>query len=118
MKSSFPSIPAVCAQPHTHPPNQFLHPLADCRTHKLNRLPPPSSSPDPFKPSRTCDRIVSLSRKVLEQRKKAEEEEERWKERQKQREKKLQRVVSKRAQANDPHLALSQTHQSKLRDFR
>ncbi|XP_029378929.1 protein FAM161A [Echeneis naucrates] len=57
-------------------------------------------------------------RKVLEQRKKAEEEEERWKERQKQREKKLQRVVLKRAQANDPHLALSQTHQTKLKEFR
>lgn len=55
---------------------------------------------------------------MLEQRRKAEEEEERWKEKQKQREKKLQRVVLKRAQANDPHLALSQTHQSKLREFR
>ncbi|XP_059185063.1 protein FAM161A [Centropristis striata] len=57
-------------------------------------------------------------RKALEQRKKAEHEEERWKERQKQREKKLQRVVMKRAQANDPHLALSQTHQTKLKEFR
>nr|XP_046231587.1 protein FAM161A [Scatophagus argus] len=57
-------------------------------------------------------------RKVLEQRKQAEEEEEQWKERQRQREKKLQRVVLKRAQANDPHLALSQTHQSKLKEFR
>lgn len=61
---------------------------------------------------------VSLSRKALEQKKKAEEEEERWKEKQKQREKKLQRVVVKRAQANDPHLALSQTHQTKLKEFR
>ncbi|XP_038569205.1 protein FAM161A [Micropterus salmoides] len=57
-------------------------------------------------------------RKALEQKKKAEEEEERWKEKQKQREKKLQRVVVKRAQANDPHLALSQTHQTKLKEFR
>ncbi|XP_040892304.1 protein FAM161A [Toxotes jaculatrix] len=57
-------------------------------------------------------------RKALEQRKKAEEEEERWREKQKQREKKLQRVVLKRAQANDPHLALSQTHQTKLKQFR
>ncbi|XP_033479563.1 protein FAM161A [Epinephelus lanceolatus] len=57
-------------------------------------------------------------RKVLEQRKKAEEEEEQWKERQKQREKKLQKVVLKRAQANDPHMALSQTHPSKLKEFR
>ncbi|XP_034391508.1 protein FAM161A isoform X2 [Cyclopterus lumpus] len=57
-------------------------------------------------------------RKVLEERKKADEEEERWKERQKRREKKLQRVVLKRAQANDPHLALSQTHPTKLKEFR
>ncbi|XP_047431979.1 protein FAM161A [Mugil cephalus] len=57
-------------------------------------------------------------RKALEQRRKAEEEEERWKEKQRQREKQLQRLVQKRAQANDPHLALSQTHQSKLKEFR
>lgn len=55
---------------------------------------------------------------MLEQKKKEEEEEERWKEKQKQREKKLQKVVLKRAQANDPHLALAQTHQSKLKEFR
>ncbi|RVE76592.1 hypothetical protein OJAV_G00009900 [Oryzias javanicus] len=57
-------------------------------------------------------------RKALEQRKKAEEEEERWKEKQRQRERKLQREVLKRAQANDPHTALSQTNQSKLKEFR
>lgn len=55
---------------------------------------------------------------MLEQRKKAEEEEERWREKQKQREKKLQGVVLKRAQANDPHLALSETHPTKLKEFR
>uniref|UniRef100_A0A4W5MNZ8 Protein FAM161A n=1 Tax=Hucho hucho TaxID=62062 RepID=A0A4W5MNZ8_9TELE len=57
-------------------------------------------------------------RKVLEQRKKAEEEEERWSERQKQREKKLAKVVSKCAQANDAHVPLSQTNQLKLKQFR
>lgn len=55
---------------------------------------------------------------MLEQRRKVEEEEEHWREKQRQRERKLQRVVSQRAQANDPHLALSQTHQSKLKEFR
>lgn len=55
---------------------------------------------------------------MLEERRKAEEEEERWREQQRQREKRLQRVVSQRAQANDPHLALAQTHQSKLKEFR
>nr|XP_054607832.1 protein FAM161A [Nothobranchius furzeri] len=57
-------------------------------------------------------------RKVLEQRKKAEEEEQRWRDKQKQREKKLQRLVLKRAQANDPHQALSQIYQGKLQEFR
>ncbi|XP_030634797.1 protein FAM161A [Chanos chanos] len=57
-------------------------------------------------------------RKVLEQRKRAEEDEERWRERQKQREQQLQRVITKRAQANDPHLPLAQTCQSKLKQFR
>ncbi|XP_073698895.1 protein FAM161A [Garra rufa] len=57
-------------------------------------------------------------RKVLEQRKRAEEEEEKWKEKQKQREKRLQKVITKRAQANDPHVALVQTCQSKLKEFR
>ncbi|XP_054636191.1 protein FAM161A isoform X2 [Dunckerocampus dactyliophorus] len=57
-------------------------------------------------------------RQVLEQRRRAEQEEEHWKERQKEREKKLQKLVQKRAHANDPHLALSQTHNSKLKEFR
>lgn len=61
---------------------------------------------------------VSPSRKLLQERKKAEEEEERWKERRRRREKKLQRVVLRRAQAHDPHLALAQAHPAKLKEFR
>ncbi|KAG1956015.1 protein FAM161A [Pimephales promelas] len=57
-------------------------------------------------------------RKVLEQRKRIEDEEEKWKEKQKQREKRLQKVITKRAQANDPHVALAQTCPSKLKEFR
>lgn len=100
------------------------------RCTRTSSVPDPALS-DPEPSRRWCNRTVSTSplyshlvhppppsRKVLEQRKKAEEEEERWREKQRQREKKLQRVVSKRAQANDPHMALSQTHQSKLREFR
>lgn len=65
-----------------------------------------------------CDQTLFLSRKALEERRKAEEEEERWRETQRQREKRLQRLVSQRAQANDPHLALAQSHQDKLKEFR
>ncbi|XP_060923432.1 protein FAM161A [Limanda limanda] len=57
-------------------------------------------------------------RKVLEQRRRAGEEEQQWKEKQQQRERKLQRLVLKRAQANDPHTALSQAHPTKLHQFR
>ncbi|KAK3530095.1 hypothetical protein QTP86_014162 [Hemibagrus guttatus] len=57
-------------------------------------------------------------RKVLEQRKKAEQEEEERKERQKQKERKLQKLIAKRAQANDPHVALAQICESKLKQFR
>ncbi|XP_056312466.1 protein FAM161A [Danio aesculapii] len=57
-------------------------------------------------------------RKVLEHRKKAEEEEEKWREKQKQREKRLQKLVTKRAQANDPHVTLAQTSPNKLKEFR
>lgn len=106
----------MCLEPHIYPTKQFLYLLADCCTHILNCLAPAllkSPSIQTF-----CDQIVSLSRKVLEQKKKAEEEEERWMERQRQKEKKLQKVVLKRAQANDPHQALSQTHQIKLKEFR
>lgn len=62
--------------------------------------------------------FTPLGRKVIDKRKKAEDEEEKWRETQKQREKKLQKVISKRAQANDPHVALAQTCQSKLKEFR
>ncbi|KAI5625916.1 protein FAM161A isoform X1 [Silurus asotus] len=57
-------------------------------------------------------------RKVLEQRKKAEQDEEKWKERQRQKEKKLQKLIAKRAQAYDPHVALAQICESKLKEFR
>uniref|UniRef100_A0AAZ3QWG0 Protein FAM161A n=1 Tax=Oncorhynchus tshawytscha TaxID=74940 RepID=A0AAZ3QWG0_ONCTS len=54
-------------------------------------------------PAKVTDASKKRQEAVLEQRKKAEEEEARWSERQKQREKKLAKVVSKRAQANDTH---------------
>ncbi|KAM4749793.1 protein FAM161A isoform 2-T2 [Anableps anableps] len=72
----------------------------------------------PAKVTDATKRRHEAVRKALEQRKKAEEEEERWREKQREREKKLQRMVLKRAQANDPHLALSQTNKSKLKEFR
>ncbi|XP_035262906.1 protein FAM161A [Anguilla anguilla] len=72
-------------------------------------------------PARTTDAAKKRQeavRRVLEQRTKAKEEEEGWRRRQRQRERRLQRVVSRRARANDPHLALSQTCRAKLRQFR
>ncbi|XP_061686959.1 protein FAM161A [Syngnathoides biaculeatus] len=57
-------------------------------------------------------------RQALERRRRAEQEEARWTERQKEREKKLQKLVQKRASANDPHLALIHTYGHKLQEFR
>ncbi|KAM8842514.1 protein FAM161A [Synchiropus picturatus] len=57
-------------------------------------------------------------RQALEQRRQMEEAEEHWREERKQKEKRLQREVLKRAQANDPHLTLAQTQQTKLKEFR
>ncbi|MFT7807096.1 protein FAM161A [Arapaima gigas] len=62
-------------------------------------------------------RQEAISRKTLEQKKKVEENEEKWREKQRQRERKLQKLIMRRAQANDPHVALSQTCQTKLKQF-
>ncbi|XP_015218793.2 protein FAM161A isoform X1 [Lepisosteus oculatus] len=74
-----------------------------------------------FLPTKITDAVKKRQeavRKSLEQRKKAEEEEAKWREMQRQRERKLQRVIAKRAQANDPHQALAQTSMSRLKQFR
>ncbi|KAG7260763.1 hypothetical protein CRUP_000202 [Coryphaenoides rupestris] len=63
-------------------------------------------------------RQEAVRRKALEEKRRAEEEEEEQRERRRRRERKLQKEVLKRAQANDPHLSLSQTCPSKLREFR
>ncbi|XP_062390815.1 protein FAM161A [Sardina pilchardus] len=57
-------------------------------------------------------------RKVLEQKQKAEEEEKKWLERQRERERRLQKVITRRAQAIDPHQTLAETCPSKLKEFR
>ncbi|KAF7645992.1 hypothetical protein LDENG_00195320, partial [Lucifuga dentata] len=90
------------------------------RTRNSSLCSSPSGSLEllPARVTDTTKKRHEAVRKVLEQRKKAEDEEERWKERQRQRERKLRRVVLKRAQANDPHTALSQTQQAKLKEFR
>lgn len=43
---------------------------------------------------------------------------EKWKEQKRQKERKLQKLITKRAQANDPHVALAQICESKLKEFR
>lgn len=48
----------------------------------------------------------------------AEEEKKTWQEKQRQKERKLQKLIAKRAQANDPHVTLAQTYGSKLKEFR
>ncbi|MBN3304810.1 F161A protein, partial [Amia calva] len=72
----------------------------------------------PAKITDTVKKRQDAVRKSLEQRKRAEEEEEKWRAMQRQRERKLQKLVSKRAQANDPHQALAQSSTSRLKQFR
>ncbi|MGH0139453.1 UNVERIFIED_CONTAM: hypothetical protein FKN15_063916 [Acipenser sinensis] len=72
----------------------------------------------PAKITESVKRRQEAVRKSLEQKKRIEEEEKKKREQQKQREKKLQRIVAKRAQANDPHQTLAQISKSKLRQFR
>lgn len=43
---------------------------------------------------------------------------EKWKEQKRQKERKLQKLITKRAQANDPHVALAQICESKVKEFR
>ncbi|XP_018606273.2 protein FAM161A [Scleropages formosus] len=72
----------------------------------------------PAKITDAARRRQEAVRKTLEQRKKAEEDEEQWREKRRERERTLQKLITRRAQANDPHVALSQTCQTKLKQFR
>lgn len=59
-----------------------------------------------------------MFRDSTEEKRKLEEEQKRNKAKQKQRTRKLQRLITSRAEANDPHLSLSQIYKSKLKLFR
>nr|XP_010301910.1 PREDICTED: protein FAM161A [Balearica regulorum gibbericeps] len=57
-------------------------------------------------------------RNSLEEKKKLEEQQKRNRTKQRQRTKKLQKIVTARAEANDPHQSLAQVSKSKLKTFR
>nr|XP_020646292.1 protein FAM161A [Pogona vitticeps] len=63
-------------------------------------------------------RRLQAIRESAEERRKVEEEQKRRRERQKQRAKELQRLISIRAEANDPHQSLAQMYKSKSKTFR
>uniref|UniRef100_A0A8C6SP96 Protein FAM161A n=1 Tax=Neogobius melanostomus TaxID=47308 RepID=A0A8C6SP96_9GOBI len=76
----------------------------------------PFVSPEPSRtPTSSLCSSLSGSTELLSTKSTSEEQ---WREKQRQREKRLQTVVMKRAQANDPHVSLSQTQPSKLQEFR
>ncbi|KAJ6659603.1 hypothetical protein lerEdw1_018572 [Lerista edwardsae] len=66
----------------------------------------------------TARRRLQAVRDSTEEKRKLEEEQKRNKAKQKQRTRKLQRLITSRAEANDPHLSLSQIYKSKLKLFR
>ncbi|XP_068178346.1 protein FAM161A isoform X2 [Antennarius striatus] len=95
-------------------------PPGPTRTPASSLCSSPSGSVEllPAKDTDATRRRHQAVREVLEQRRRAEEEEERRRAGQRRRERRLQREVSRRARAHDPHLALAQTHLPKLEEFR
>ncbi|XP_009639833.1 protein FAM161A isoform X1 [Egretta garzetta] len=63
-------------------------------------------------------RRLQAIRNSLEEKRKLEEQQKRNRTKQKQRTKKLQKIVTTRAEANDPHQSLAQVSKSKLKTFR
>ncbi|XP_064302892.1 protein FAM161A isoform X1 [Phalacrocorax carbo] len=63
-------------------------------------------------------RRLQAIRNSLEEKRKLEEQQKRNRTKQKQRRKKLQKIVTTRAEANDPHQSLAQMSKSKLKTFR
>ncbi|XP_074891530.1 protein FAM161A isoform X1 [Buteo buteo] len=63
-------------------------------------------------------RRLQALRDSLEEKRKLEEQQKRNRTKQKQRTKKLQKIVTARAEANDPHQSLAQMSKSKLKTFR
>ncbi|XP_062429477.1 protein FAM161A isoform X1 [Rhea pennata] len=63
-------------------------------------------------------RRLQAIRNSLEEKRKLEEEQKRNRTKQKQRAKKLQKIITTRAEANDPHQSLAQMSKSKLKTFR
>lgn len=62
--------------------------------------------------------VYVSTRSTLEEKRKLEEQQQRIRTKQKQRTKSLQKLVTTRAEANDPHQSLAQVSKSKLRTFR
>ncbi|XP_066494830.1 protein FAM161A [Tiliqua scincoides] len=74
-------------------------------------------SPSP-RITETARRRLQAVRDSTEEKRKLEEEQKRNRAKQKQRARKLQRLITTRAEANDPHLSLAQMYKSKLKLFR
>ncbi|XP_071661763.1 protein FAM161A isoform X2 [Patagioenas fasciata] len=70
------------------------------------------------KSTESTRRRLQVIRNSLEEKRKLEEQQKRNRTKQKQRTKKLQKIVTARAEANDPHQSLAQVSKSKLKTFR
>uniref|UniRef100_A0A8B9T3B8 Protein FAM161A n=1 Tax=Anas platyrhynchos TaxID=8839 RepID=A0A8B9T3B8_ANAPL len=68
--------------------------------------------------TQSTQRRLQAIRNSLEEKRKLEEQQKRNRTKQKQRTKKLQKIVTTRAEANDPHQSLAQMSKSKLETFR
>ncbi|XP_009980930.1 PREDICTED: protein FAM161A, partial [Tauraco erythrolophus] len=97
------------ASPRRKP--QMRHSSANARLSRFGE----SKSP---KVTQSTRRRLQAIRNSLEEKRKLEQQQKRNRTKQKQRTKKLQKIVTARAEANDPHQSLAQVSKSKLKTFR
>ncbi|XP_038664791.1 protein FAM161A isoform X2 [Scyliorhinus canicula] len=84
----------------------------------INSFPSGSVDLEIIKITKSAKKRKEAVRKSLEEKKKKEEQEVNWKREQKLRERKLKKIISTRAQANDPHQSLAEVSKSKVKQYR
>ncbi|XP_072363863.1 protein FAM161A isoform X2 [Scyliorhinus torazame] len=97
-------------------------PYMSCRnqwkSHGINSSPSGCVDLEIIKITKSAKKRKEAVRKSLEEKKKKEEQEVNWKREQKLRERKLKKIISTRAQANDPHQSLAEVSKSKVKQYR
>ncbi|XP_008112596.1 protein FAM161A [Anolis carolinensis] len=93
-------------------------PYASSRCSPQMRTPLDSEEPISPRITESTRRRLQAIRNSAKEKQRVEEEQKRRRAKQKQRARELQRLISTRAEANDPHQSLAQIYKSKLKIFR